>query len=151
MNIPSTPNKEEKKNVPSNQPPTSNQSTPEQFSHMQPPVPLPSSSPLLKYGQPAVTNQTKQASINTSPASPIAPENETDEAYAKRILSEPEMMNNLLVCSLVPQMCAEVMKLIESNDYRLFNVGDVSLKGFDNELVYCEKSWSTCGCNCSGQ
>ena len=103
------------------QPSTSNQSNPAPFSRMQPPVPLPSSAPLLRPGQPNLANMAPSVSSSI-------PANESDEAYAKRILSEPKMMNDLFACSQVPQLCDSMMELIESNDSRLFNVGTTLTK-----------------------
>ena len=126
--MPSTPVKEEKKDASPSQLHTSNQANPGSFSQMQPPVPLPTSAPLLRPGQPTYASSPNSSTNITPSSSSNAPVNETDEVYAKRVLSEPEMMKNLLVCSQIPQMCDAVMELIESSDTRLFNVGTTSLE-----------------------
>ena len=120
--------KEEKKDSSPSLLHTSNQANPSSLSQMQPPVPLPTSAPLLRPGKPNNAISPNSSTNITPTTSFSTPANETDAAYAKRVLSEPEMMKNLLVCSQIPQMCDDMMELIESSDVRLFNVGNILLE-----------------------
>ena len=84
---------------------------------MAPPVPLPKMEPLLREEKrspkPEVHNEVK---ATPSPAS------ETDEEYAKSILSSEMLIPLLYNCSVLPQNCGALLDLIREKDSRLFNV-----------------------------
>ena len=84
---------------------------------MAPPVPLPKMEPLVMKDQPIpkpeVTNEKK-----TKPN----PTSETDEEYAKAILSSEMFIPLLYNCSLLPRNCEQLLDLIREKNSRLFNV-----------------------------
>ena len=84
---------------------------------MAPPVPLPKMEPLLMKEQPAPKPEVRNE-VKTAPN----PAPETDEEYAKSILSSEAFIPLLYDCSVLPQNCGQLLDLIREKDNRLFNV-----------------------------
>lgn len=98
--------------VPAPQPPV-----PQPPTTMAPPVPLPKMEPLVMKEQPTPKPEmTREKKITPNPAS------ETDEDYAKTILSSEMFIPLLYNCSLLPRNCEQLLDLIREKDSRLFNV-----------------------------
>ena len=72
---------------------------------------------------------TREKKITPNPAS------ETDEDYAKTILSSEMFIPLLYNCSLLPRNCEQLLDLIREKDSRLFNVVVCS----SSHLVHCWK------------
>ncbi|KAK8828180.1 hypothetical protein WA538_002693 [Blastocystis sp. DL] len=105
--------------VPAPQPPV-----PQPPTTMAPPVPLPKMEPLVMKEQPTPKPEmTREKKITPNPAS------ETDEDYAKTILSSEMFIPLLYNCSLLPRNCEQLLDLIREKDSRLFNyiVGNPSV------------------------
>lgn len=84
---------------------------------MAPPVPLPKMEPLVMKEQPTpkpVMTREKKTTPNHA--------SETDEDYAKTILSSEMFIPLLYNCSLLPRNCEQLLDLIREKDSRLFNV-----------------------------
>lgn len=78
---------------------------------MAPPVPLPKMEPLVMKEQPTPKPEmTRERKITPNPAS------ETDEDYAKTILSSEMFIPLLYNCSLLPRNCEQLLDLIREKD-----------------------------------
>ena len=47
---------------------------------------------------------------------------ETDEEYAKRVLSSKDYLASLMACAQFPQKCDMLLEIIQQRDSRLFSV-----------------------------
>lgn len=68
----------------------------------------------------------KQEPVNSKQKDPVQTQNlstqETDEEYAKRVLSSSDYLAPLMSCAQFPQKCDLLLEIIQKRDSRLFSV-----------------------------
>lgn len=68
----------------------------------------------------------KQEPVNSKQMQPTQTQNlstqETDEEYAKRVLSSSDYLAPLMSCAQFPQKCDLLLEIIQKRDSRLFSV-----------------------------